>query len=161
LYESRASLWPIFIPPFLIFIIGYFILASSNWLPCEKINAFLALPPGDILLNSTVKWFGILLLAIGVGSCFSRWLCWRSTIYAATHRRFLRQTGVFSRCHIDCAIWNIQTSHLQVPLLGRIFNFGTIKVFTSSKDSFELRWEGINKPAEAYRKLNMIINNFK
>jgi hypothetical protein len=161
LYESSASLWTIFIAPCSLFIIGLLILASGNWLPFGEMNTFLALPSDNMLLKSTVKWFGVLFLAISITSCFLRGLRWRSTIYAATNRRFLRQTGVLSRCYIDCAIWNIQMSHLQIPLSGRIFNFGTIKVSTASNDCDELQWEGINKPAEAYRKLNMIIDNFK
>jgi uncharacterized membrane protein YdbT with pleckstrin-like domain len=161
LYESRALFWPLFVAPVFLSVLGLFIFLFTNQLPFESINTFLQLSSSETLIQNVIKWFGVSLCAMGIIGIFVKWLRWRSTIYAATNRRILQQTGVLSRCYIDCSIRNIQTSHLQVPLLGRIFSFGTITVTTAGTASTEIKWEGINKPEDVHRKLNEIIDFYR
>lgn len=159
LYESRPLLWPLLARPILFSIVGLLILVFAGRLPLDSISAFFGQFLSSMMLQTILKWAGVAILTVGVLGVIVRWLRWRSTIYSATNQRILLQTGILTKCYIDCSISKIQTLHLQIPLLGMIFGFGTIRIATASAASTEIKWEGIHKPKYAHRRLNEIIEH--
>lgn len=161
LYESRAILWLTLVKPAFLSILGLLISTFSGQLPIDSINVILDLTSADMLIENIITWFGMALCVIGVIGFYYRWLRWRCTVYGVTNRRVIRKTGILARHYTDCTLRNIQTSHLHIPLLGRILGFGTITIATAGTASQEIRWDGIRKPEEAHRRLSEIIENNK
>ena len=161
LFESRSLLWPLLTRPVIYLIVGLIILFFMDRLPPDSITTFLGLPSYETAIRTIIKWTGVAIIVIGALGIIIRWLHWRFTIYTATNRRILRQTGIMAKSYIDCSFSKIQTLHMRIPLLGRIFGFGTIKLATSGTVSTEIQWENLKNPKYAYRRLNEIIENYR
>ena len=160
LYESRPVLWPLLISPILFSIAGFFVLVMAGRFPVDSIDTLLGQASFGTVIQTVIRWIGIAMIVIGALGVMVRWLRWRFTVYAATNRRVLRQTGILDRCYVDCSISKIQTLHMRIPLPGRIFDFGTIKVATAGTASTEIQWEMISRPKYAHRKLTEIIEHY-
>ncbi len=157
LFESRSLLWPLLIRPVVYLIVGLVILLFMDRLPLDSVGALLGQPSYETAIRTIIKWTGVAMLVIGALGIIVRWLHWRFTIYTATNRRILRQTGIVAKSYIECSFSKIQTLHMRIPLLGRIFGFGTIKLATAGTVSTDIQWENLKNPKYAYRRLSEII----
>ena len=163
-YETRPLLWPLSIGPIGVIILGLFIVAISGF-ASQSISGFvrqLELEPyftQDVaqLVLAIIMFIGIAMLLAGLLRILTRWLRWRYTIYAVTDRRVLRQTGIIGKSYIDCPVSKVQTVYLDIPVLGRIFGYGTIRLATAGAAWVEMQWEGVKQPREAQRVLNEVI----
>lgn len=99
-------------------------------------------------------------MLLGIPWVLFLWLRWRYTVYAATNRRVLCQTGIISKSYVDCPLGKVQTVYLEVPIFGRINNFGTVRVATAGEARVEIEWKNVKEPMNAQRILNEIIDKF-
>jgi membrane protein YdbS with pleckstrin-like domain len=161
LFESRSILWPLLARPVIYMIIGLLILLLMNRIPLNSLTALLGEPSYETIIRTIIKWAGVAVLALGGLGILIRWLYWRSNIYTATNRRILRQTGIIAKSYKDCTLNKIQTVHMHIPLLGRIFSWGTIKLSTAGTVSTEIHWKNLKNPKYAYRRLSEIIEEYQ
>ncbi|MEE8469759.1 MAG: PH domain-containing protein [Dehalococcoidia bacterium] len=99
-------------------------------------------------------------LLFGAPWIFLKWLQWRYTIYAATNRRILCQTGIISKSYVDCPLDKVQTVYLEIPIFGRMNNFGTVRVATAGEVGVEIEWINVREPMKTQRALNEIIQKY-
>ena len=90
-----------------------------------------------------------------------RWIQWRYTVFAATNRRVLYQYGVISKSYIDCPLGKVQTVYLEVPVIGRLSDFGTIRVATAGEARVEIEWRDVKSPNSTQRILYEIIERYE
>lgn len=143
-FETRPLLWIRLMGP-IVFVV--FVLAIL-------IVSFVYFDAKGILYA-----FGAVLL-IGMLWVFLKWLQWRHIVYAATNRRILCQTGVISKSYVDCPLGKVQTIYLEVPIFGRINNFGTVRVATAGEARVEIEWKNVKEPMKTQRILNEIIEKY-
>ncbi len=161
LFESRSILWPLLVRPVIYMIIGQIILLFMDRIPLNSLVKLLGEPSYETIIRTIIMWAGVAILAIGGFGILVRWLYWRSNIYTATNRRILRQTGIIAKSYKDCTLSKVQTVHMQIPLLGRIFSWGTIKLSTAGTVSTEIHWKNLKNPKYAYRRLSEIIEEYR
>lgn len=142
LFETRPVLWLHLMAPIVFIILGLGILGSvySHFHFKELLYAC-----GGVSFLGAV-W------------AIMAWLRWRYTIYAATSRRILRQTGIIAKSYVDCPLNSVQTIHLDISIWGRINGFGTVRV---AGPGTQIEWENIDDPKEAHRLLNEILEQYK
>lgn len=159
-YETRPLLWPAVTRPAVLmaFALAIIILARQIHLefPLEIEELVSA-----ALVTSIIGWIGVALLGIGLLKVLILYLRWRYTVYTITNRRVLRQTGIIAKSYVDCSLDRVQTLYLNIPTLGRLLNFGTIRIATAGTDSAEIQWEGVRRPREAHRILNETIEQYR
>jgi membrane protein YdbS with pleckstrin-like domain len=141
LFETRPLLWIRLMGPVLliVFFVAVLAVASAGF-------------------GATWLLYGIgVVFLLGIAWVFLIWLQWRYTIYAATNRRVLCQTGILSKSYVDCPLGKVQTVYLDVPLFGRMNNFGTVRVATAGEAKVEIEWRSVKDPLRTQRVLNEII----
>ena len=156
-YETRPLLWPSLARPALLIVIAVAIIIVAQQIQLQfpvEIEELVS----PALVTSIIGWIGIALLGIGVLRMLFRYLRWRCTVYSITNRRIVRQTGILSKSYVDCSLNRVQTLYLNIPTLGRLLNFGTIRIATAGTDSAEIQWESVRNPREAHRILNETID---
>ena len=142
IFETRPVLWLGLMPPIAFIIVGVGILVSvylpfrANWMlyGCGGV-AFLG-----------IMW------------ALTVWLRWRYTIYAATTRRIMYQTGIVDKIYLDLPLAGVANIYLDVSVWGRFNGVGTVRI---SGAGTEIIWEGIDDPREAHRLLNQIVDQYR
>lgn len=160
LYEIRPLLWPYLARPSLWIIIGIVIAVYSQRIPLDflrDIDEFISLA----LITSVIKWLGIGLLCVGILGVLIRCLRWRFTAYTVTNLRILRRTGILAKSYVDCSLSKVQTLYLEIPAIGRILNYGTIRVATAGTNTSEIHWERVRNPKNAHRVLSETIEQYR
>ena len=160
LYETRPLLWPLLVGPALFCIVGIVIFVIAQQIQLEFIRTITGQVPLEFI-RMIIRWIGIGILLAGLLGVLSRWLRWSYTVYAVTNRRILRQTGIIGKSYVDCSLSRVQTLYLQIPILGRIFGFGSIRVATAGGAGIEIQWEGVKQPRNAHRTLNEVIEQHR
>ena len=153
LYEIRPLLWPYLARPSLVIIVGVLIAVFAPRIPLDilsDIEEWVELS----LISSILGWIGIAVIGIGALSMIARVLRWRFTAYTITNLRILRQTGILARSYVDCSLGKVQTLYLRIPMMGRLFKFGTICMATAGTNTTEIRWEYVRQPKDTHRILN-------
>ena len=146
LYESRPLLWVRLVEPVVATVLGVAACAVAYAYFSEYVWILYVLA-GAIVLG--LSWIAL------------RALRWRYTVYAATNRRLLRQTGIIGRDHIDLPIDRVQTVYVRIPVLGRLFRFGTIRVATAGSGWIEMQWEDVREPRRGQRILNEVLEQYR
>lgn len=110
----RALIGPILILVATVFI-GTFLLVSVSW-PWAKwlIGAVMAL---------LILWPALM--------GFLRWV---STDYVFTNRRVIVRSGILTKRGRDVPLSKINNVSFEVPLLGRILNFGTLDIQSAGEN---------------------------
>ena len=142
LYETRPVLWLRLMAPVVFFIVGSGILVAPYF--HFHIKEILYGCGGFFLLGALWAVRG--------------WLIWRYTIYAATSRRILKQTGIIAKSYVDCPLPGVQTVHLHISLWGRLNGFGTVHIVGGGAD---MQWDDVDEPREVHRILNEIVEQYK
>jgi uncharacterized membrane protein YdbT with pleckstrin-like domain len=98
--------------------------------------------PKDIFgwdLFSEGTWFGDagtfviwLLLLGGILVVAIRWWWWRTQEFLITNRRLVLSWGVFNKSSSDSSLEKINDAQLEISVLGRLLDYGTLKVMTAS-----------------------------
>lgn len=144
LFETRPLLW--------IRLMGPIVLIIS--ILAVLIAAYVAFNVKEILYV-----FGAVVL-FGVPWILLKWVQWKYIIYAATNRRILCQTGIISKSYVDCPLGKVQTIYLEVPIFGRMNNFGTVRVATAGESRVEIEFRNVKEPMKTQRILNEIIEKY-
>ncbi len=76
---------------------------------------------------------GLLALLV-LGSMLMDWIRWNSEAFYITNRRVIHTSGVFSKKILDSSISKINDVILEQSFLGRIFDYGTIKILTATEE---------------------------
>jgi uncharacterized membrane protein YdbT with pleckstrin-like domain len=63
---------------------------------------------------------------------------WQNDEFVVTNRRVIRAHGVFNKHILDSSLNKINDVILQQSMLGRMFNYGTIKILTATEEVINL-----------------------
>ena len=98
--------------------------------------------PGEVFgrdLFSEDTWFGQLgaLLTLftllgGIVVVFVRWWWWRTQEFLVTNRRLVLAWGVLNKSSSDSSLEKINDAQLEISVLGRLLDYGTLKVMTAA-----------------------------
>lgn len=84
-------------------------------------------------------YIGIAVVALlAILSAFRDVLVWQSNEYIVTTRRVIHSRGIFSKSILDSSLNKINDVVLQQSMMGRLFNYGTIKILTASDEVINL-----------------------
>jgi uncharacterized membrane protein YdbT with pleckstrin-like domain len=75
-------------------------------------------------------FFGVLLLAVGIGLIFLIWayIRYRTTEFAVTDRRIIAKTGLVSRSTVELFLDKVEALHVDQSVPGRLLDFGTVTI---------------------------------
>lgn len=90
-------------------------------------------------LFSSGTWFGTAGMAItwltllaGIIVLAVRWWWWRTQEFLVTSRRLVLAWGVLSKNSSDSSLEKINDAQLEISVLGRLLDYGTLKVMTAA-----------------------------
>jgi uncharacterized membrane protein YdbT with pleckstrin-like domain len=90
-------------------------------------------------LFSPGTWFGqvsdaltIITLLGGIVVLLVRWWWWRTQEFLVTNRRLVLAWGVLNKTSSDSSLEKINDAQLEITLLGRLLDYGTMKVMTAA-----------------------------
>ena len=149
LVETRPLLWIRLIGPILFTVLGIGISAFAY--------AYFDLGGG----NEWILYICAGIFIFGLFWIILRLLRWRYTVYAATNKRVLEQSGIIGKDYVDCPLEKIQNVYLQISIIGRLFDFGTIRIATAGAGWVEMIWQDVKQPRITQRILNQIIDEFR
>jgi len=158
-YETRPLLWLRLIPPlaFSLIPVGLLFAAAQPDVLAALFNPTSSLGSAAI---TGCRCLGLASLAVAFVWLGKRWLEWRYTIYAITTRRIIRQTGIIGKAYTDCSLRRVQAVYVDIPLWGRIFNFGTLRIATAGTAGVEITWPGVKAPRRVQRILGELIEEY-
>jgi uncharacterized membrane protein YdbT with pleckstrin-like domain len=74
----------------------------------------------------------LILLLAGVVVVAVRWWWWRTQEFLVTNRRLVLAWGVLNKTSSDSSLEKINDAQLEVTVLGRMLDYGTLKVMTAA-----------------------------
>jgi len=160
LYETRSLVWLRLGLPVFLAVFGIVITYIADSIPLGFVHDISDLIP-LALVRSIIGWAGIAMIIAGFLGILIRWLRWKLTTYTATNLRIINRTGVIGKSCADTSLSKIQTIYLQIPLLGRVLNYGTIRMVTAAGGSTAVLWPGIKEPKIVHQKLNEITEQYR
>jgi len=84
-------------------------------------------------------YIGIAIVAfLAIASALVDIVRWQSNEYIVTSRRVIHANGIFSKNILDSSLNKINDVILQQSMMGRIFNYGTIKILTATDEVINL-----------------------
>lgn len=114
----------------------------------------LGLPVGQVVLIAC----GLISLVVLI-SAFLDYLRWNNEQYIVTDQRVIQLRGIFNKAVIDSSLDKINDVELRQSWLGRMFDFGTIKILTASDVGInQMRW--IAHPLQFKRAMLEAKHNF-
>ncbi len=128
----------------ILYVLSVGILAGAiYWFVLAELHFF--------SISNLVIYFVIFLLII----CgLALWL-WSSTTYTLTTRRVQWKSGIFGQKAISIALENIENISLDLPFLGRFFNYGNVNIEPAGIFT-EINFNAIKDPE---KKQNLIEDN--
>jgi uncharacterized membrane protein YdbT with pleckstrin-like domain len=107
LYRAHRSLWPL--SSFVLLGIGLLVVAGF----------------GTVYFPSNALWFLVALALV----CFLWVYILRvTTEFAVTDRRIIAKSGLIARDTVEMFLDKVESLNVDQTIIGRIFNYGTIKV---------------------------------
>jgi uncharacterized membrane protein YdbT with pleckstrin-like domain len=89
--------------------------------------------------NPLIIYIGLGILALwAVISALVDIIRWQNDEFVVTNRRVIRASGVFNKNILDSSLSKINDVVLQQSMMGRIFNYGTIKILTATEEVINL-----------------------
>ncbi|HKZ90936.1 MAG TPA: PH domain-containing protein [Candidatus Limnocylindrales bacterium] len=98
--------------------------------------------PDEVLgrdLFSDDTWFGTagttltwITLLCGIIVVAVRWWWWRTQEFLVTNRRLVLAWGVLNKSSSDSSLEKINDAQLEISVLGRLLDYGTLKVMTAA-----------------------------
>jgi uncharacterized membrane protein YdbT with pleckstrin-like domain len=84
-------------------------------------------------------YIGIAIVSLlAIASAFSDLVRWQKNEYIVTSRRVIHANGIFRKNVLDSSLNKINDVILQQSMMGRIFNYGTIKILTATDEVINL-----------------------
>jgi uncharacterized membrane protein YdbT with pleckstrin-like domain len=113
-----------------------------------------ALVAGWIVIHQYAQpeylWIEIVIAAIAVVvviSLFIDWLRWNNETFFVTNRRVIHSSGVLNKKVLDSSLSKINDVIMDQSFLGRIFDYGTIRILTATEEVIN-RVDKISRPME-------------
>jgi uncharacterized membrane protein YdbT with pleckstrin-like domain len=100
--------------------------------------------------NPDFFWIELVLAILAVlvfASIIIAYVRWKSEAFYVTNRRVIHSSGVMSKKVLDSSLSKINDVILEQSFLGRIFNYGTIRILTAS-DELVNSIDLVSKPVE-------------
>ncbi len=115
---------------------GYDLFGAGTWL-------------GDV-----GSWLMLLSLLGGIIVVALRWWWWRTQEFLVTNRRLVLAWGVLSKSVSDSSLEKINDAQLEISLLGRLLDYGQLKVLTAAPLQGADYLDRLNH-AKAFKKVMM------
>ena len=147
LFKTRPIWWLWAVSSIIWIVIGILIAYASRYILCILPDNW----PSEI--QDGVYWFGIAVIILAALLAISRLFRRFFTIYALTSHRVLIHRGLFSKYYAESPIDRIKMIELEIPVIGRILNFGTVG-FYLEKENAIMHWENIRNPRQAKQILD-------
>ncbi|XRO75584.1 PH domain-containing protein [Methanocaldococcus sp. 28A] len=120
---------------------------------------------GWLILGAlTILIYGLALIFIGI-ALLKRYY----TEYAITNKRVYCRYGILSRKTVESTLDKITNTSISQGILGRLLNYGDLRINTAGSTPYEIVFEGVSNPkyvqskirsvADAYQKNNYQKNN--
>ncbi len=96
--------------------------------------------PGDVLgvsltsgaIGDSFALLTLLILLGGIVVVLLRWWWWRTQEFLVTNRRLVLAWGVLNKSSSDSSLEKINDAQLDISVLGRLLDFGSLKVMTAA-----------------------------
>jgi uncharacterized membrane protein YdbT with pleckstrin-like domain len=95
-------------------------------------------------------WIKFVILALAlfvVISMLVDWVRWNNEVFYVTNRRVIHCSGVLSKKVLDSSLSKINDVIMDQSVLGRVFNYGTIRILTATEEVIN-RVDRIARPLE-------------
>jgi len=110
---------------------------------------------GTSMLPSIVLLPCFPVLFFGVIGTFAAWLARSHTLITLTNRRLIINKGILSKTTVELMLKQIETVAIQLPLLGRMFGYGTVVVRGTGGGVFALQF--MENAERLYSKLQEVL----
>lgn len=130
----------------------WFVLFGSMF---KELVTMVALVVAGVLLAPILWWAWILFGALAVLVLISvliDFLRWNNQEFLVTNRRVLHTSGIFNKSILDSSLNKINDVILTQSWMGRMFNYGTIKILTATDEVINLL-DRIRHPLELKRSM--------
>jgi hypothetical protein len=127
-------------------------LILDSWLAIIFWGATIILIVAQLLLPDEFDFFGLFSLDLGSGSLIGdagmlltfltllggiivvalRWWWWRTQEFLVTNRRLVLAWGVLNKSSSDSSLEKINDAQLDISVLGRLLDYGSLKVMTAA-----------------------------
>ena len=104
--------------------------------------------PGDLMV-----WVVVATLVAGILVVAYRWWKWRTQEFLVTNRRLLNTSGIINKRSADSSLEKINDAILEVNLVGRLLDYGDLKILTAADTAID-RYRMLNH-ATAFKKTMM------
>jgi uncharacterized membrane protein YdbT with pleckstrin-like domain len=125
------------IPGALLTLAGLALLIGQFWL-------------GEGWFGTGVLWVGLAVLVVGIAFLTWSFMHWLAQEYVVTDQKVIKAEGWLRKKSEGASLEKINEIEMEQPMLGRLLNFGTLKIRTAS-DEADLRYWMMRSPAE-FRK---------
>jgi len=109
----------------------------------------------DLSLNPLVLTKSIFFMLIEIFTAIFLFLKWANNYYILREKEIIYVTGIISRRERNYSLDNIQSISSEQGLVGRILNYGTIKIFSPALQR-ELFLTDIPDPKEVVEKIKQV-----
>ncbi len=142
--SMKTFLGPLFVG-ILMILVGIVIYSGVLPLPFDI--------PGDI---SLYVFLG--LLGLGLIILLSIYVKRLTSIYAITNEKVYSRFGFISRDINSAMLENITDNELSQSIIGRIFDYGTVKFNTAGSSNVEIIFKGVSNPHDRISKVYSLID---
>jgi uncharacterized membrane protein YdbT with pleckstrin-like domain len=97
-----------------------------------------------------VLWVGLAVLIVGIAFLAWSFMHWLTQEYVVTDQKVIKAEGWLRKKSEGASLEKINEIEMEQPVIGRMLNFGTLKIRTAS-DEADLRYWMMRSPAE-FRK---------
>ncbi|MFV2062884.1 MAG: PH domain-containing protein [Chloroflexota bacterium] len=87
---------------------------------------------GTTWFGTVGTWLGLITLVAGIVVLAIRWWWWRTQEFLVTNRRLVLSWGILSKSASDSSLEKINDAQLDISMLGRILDYGHLKVLTAA-----------------------------
>ncbi len=98
---------------------------------------------------TAVTALGIVVAVVGLAVITARYVVWTNTRYVITSAELYKKHGVVSRDVTQFRLDRIQNTSLRQSVIGRLFGYGDLTVYTAGSGEPELTFEQVPGPDRA------------
>ena len=129
-----------------------FYLTPISWLFLCGLFAIWTLAADQAAMRSIACMFSVMFLLGGFGGIVATAMAATATEFAVTDRRIIAKAGVFRRHSLEILLSKVESVGFSQPLLGMIFNYGTVVV--AGTGGTRERFPNIGNPQELRRQVH-------
>ena len=141
-HHTRSHPLPVFFRPLLLHVLGFVLAVILSLVATRRADAVADLP----------RWLLILPPLLPLPVTAWTYLVWRTRQFVVTNQRVIHLEGVLAKRHHDAAIAKINDIELSQSLMGRLFGWGDLTVYTGN-DVHGVAYRRLARPVEFKRAL--------